>query len=220
MTSGPRSRMCPRARSRSPSLSISTKCPPSQPQYWEPSGGWAWSTGLVARLSRSTVNVPVAVVHHEVFLDVGAAAALHPQVHVPVVVDVARRGRLDVQVRRVRRGNLVRPLLVLPPHGVGQRRRVLELTPRRAEEQLRRVAVPDTLRPDVDPGIEHHEVETAVAVEVVRDRDRGAGSDRRERLRRRQAEPSVTGPEETPALAACPTGLRPSRSRRSVDRRR
>ena len=207
MTSGPGSRMCPSARSRSPSLSISTKCPPSQPQYWEPSGGWAWSTGLAARVVPVDGKRPVAVVHHEVFLDVGAASAPHPQVHVPVVVDVARRGRLDMQVRGVRRGHRRRPLLVLLAHRVGQRRRVFELPARRAEQQLRRVAVPAALRPDVDAG-------------VVRDRDRSASPDRREQLRRRQLEPPVTGPEEHLHRQACPTGLRPSRSRRSAGRPR
>ena len=140
---------------------------------------------------------PVAVVHQEVLLDVGAAAALHPQVHVSVVVDVARRGRLDVQIGGVRRGQRWRPLLVLAPHRVGQRLGVLESAARRAEEQLRRIAVPAALRPDVDAGIEHREVETAVVVEVVRDRDRRAGPDRwRQHSRRRQLELPASGPEE------------------------
>lgn len=60
----------------------------------------------------------------------------------------------------------------------------------------RRVVVPAALRLYVDAGVEHREVETAIAIEVVRARDRGTCPDRREHLRWRQPEPSITGPEE------------------------
>ena len=55
---------------------------------------------------------------------------------------------------------------------------------------------PAALRPDVDAGIEDREVETAVVVEVIRDRDRRASPDRGQHSRRRRLELPSAGAEE------------------------
>ncbi|MCY4026270.1 MAG: hypothetical protein OXH75_08155 [Acidobacteria bacterium] len=142
----------------------------------------------------------VSVVDQEVLLDVGAAAALDPQVDIAVTVDVARRGRLDVQVRRVRRRDRGRSSTVLAPHRVRERSRAaVSASVRGADVQLRRVAVSAAVLPDVDARIEHGEVDPAVAVEVVGHDDRCAGPDGPgNHLGRRQPKVPAAGPKDHP----------------------
>ena len=127
----------------------------------------------------------VPVVHHEVAGDVGPADAVDPQVDVAILVDVARRGRLEMEVGRagvVR----VRAQLVLASDRVGQRVRRPEPAVRTAQEQLRRIPVATAHLAHVNARVEDGEVRVPVAVEVGRDQDRVARIDRPfDQLRRR-----------------------------------
>lgn len=95
----------------------------------------------------------VPVVHHQVAVDVGAAAALDPQVHVAVAVDVARRRRLQMEVggaggRRDGRIPLVLPFDPASASAVDARNTPSSM----AQEQLRRIAVPRAVRVHVCTG--------------------------------------------------------------------
>ena len=199
-TSGPRSRIWPSARSRSPSLSTSTKWPPSQPQYWGAVRRLVVEHGAGGAVVAVDGEGAVAVVDQEVLLDVGAAAALDPQVDVLVAVDVARRGRLDVKVREVRRGDRGRSAAVFPAHRGGEGgRAAVSAAVRGADVELRRVAVSAAVLPDVDARVEHGEVDPTVAVEVVGDHDRCAGPDGPgHHGGRREPEVPAAGPENHP----------------------
>ena len=141
----------------------------------------------------------VAAVHHEVTRDVRAPGTLHPKVDVAIVVDVACRDALDVQVR----GPAVLRIGVLPmfsAHGVGQRRRP-DQPPTAAQVQLRWISesAPVAAPFEVDPGVEDSQVRPAVAVEVRGDADRRVGTPQSSNEPARSTpEPTVPHPEEHP----------------------
>ncbi len=129
-------------------------------------------------------------------VDVGAAAALDPQVHVAVAVDVARRRRLQMEVGGAGGRRDGRIPLVLPFDRIGQRGRRPEHAVVMAQEQLRRIAVPRAVRVHVCTGVEDREVVPAVAVEVVGDHDRVARLDRPLDQLRGGSEAPVPGADE------------------------
>ena len=72
----------------------------------------------------------------------------------------------------------VGPQLVLAPDRVRERVRPPQAPVRAAEQQLRRIAVTEALRADVDTVVEDREVGAPVVVEVCRERNRIARVDR------------------------------------------
>ena len=183
---GSRSRICPSARSRSPSLSRSTEVVSHVPPELR--------LRVVEELVGNAIGVEreraVPAVHHEVAGHVVATAALDPQIDVAIAVYVAGRRRLGMEVSRPRVVGM-RPQRVLAPDGVGQRVRRAEPAVPITQEQLRRIAVLASVSIHSDALIEDREIGSPVAVEVIGDHDCGAHVDRSFDQLRRVSEPTI-----------------------------